>query len=197
MRTFLSIPEFDAFLSSRLARVDGGFMGTMAEIGKMFQVDARDRLGYYHSRVGPFPAWKQLAASTQADRLAQGYTANDPLFRSGELQRHIDMTATPWAVVVGVKPNTPTSDGKTTFGDIAAWQEFGAARLGVPWIPPRPFLGPTLFEMAPEAMEIATAAVIERFIGTGASVLPRRVSLSPIRSMSQMVFSQGRSLTGG
>lgn len=195
MRTFFSIPEFNAYLSRQLARVDMGFEAAMTEIGMTLQSGARDRLGFYHPRVGPFPGWEPLAEATQTDREKRGFTADDPLFRSGELQRHITMTPSPWNVAVGVLRETPTADGRTTYGEIAQWMEFGATRLQVAWIPPRPFLGPTLFEMAPAILLAATEAVFERLLGT-VVLRPRPLSMVPVAQMSEAVFLQGQAEAG-
>lgn len=172
-----------------------GFGATMGEIGKMLQSNARDRLGYYHPRIGPFPTWSPLAQATQTDRQERGFTADDPLLRSGDLQRNITMTPSPWNVVMGILRETPTNDGRATFGEVAQWMEFGTTRKGEPWVPPRPFLGPTLFELAPEALLMATTAVLERLLGT-VVIRPRPMSMVPVAQMSEAVFLQGRAQAG-
>ncbi len=47
---------------------------------------AKESLGTYQEAVGPLPAWRELAQSTQAERSLKGYTPNDPLLRTGDLR---------------------------------------------------------------------------------------------------------------
>lgn len=76
--------------------------------------------------------WPQLAASTQADREAKGYPANEPLLREGELRASIESQTelTPYGAegVVG------------SASMIAVYQEMGTSR----GIPPRSFLGESI-----------------------------------------------------
>lgn len=76
--------------------------------------------------------WKQLALTTKADRVTQGYPANEPLLREGELRGSIESQAelTPYGAegVVG------------SASMIAVYQELGTSR----GIPPRSFLGESL-----------------------------------------------------
>jgi hypothetical protein len=81
--------------------------------------------------------WKQLAASTQAQRAALGYPPNQPLLREGDLQASIEHETTiePFgaAGVLG------------SHSIIALWQEMGTSRGG----PPRSFLGESLLRSVP------------------------------------------------
>ena len=195
MREFASISEFNAFLDTRAAAIERGFLGVFTRIGVIMRTEARDRLGYYHAREGPFPGWKQLSPATQADRERQRYTPNEPLLRDGTLQRSISSTPTPFAVAVGVRRGETNSQG-VPLGMIAMWQEFGAARLGEPWIPPRPFLGPSLYATIGETVPLLAESVVARLLGQ-VEVLEIPISRVPARLMSQEVFLFGKSLTGG
>jgi hypothetical protein len=104
-----------------------------AEGAKIIQRDAQAKLGVYQEAVGPFPEWAELADSTKADRVAQGFTENDPLRRSGGLAESIEVHALGNDAVVGSQD------------PVALWQEEGTTQGGAPHIPPRPFLGPAAF----------------------------------------------------
>ena len=57
------------------------------EIGaKAIQHEAKRVIGTYSFD------WPQLAPSTQADREKQGYAANEPLFRTGQMRNSIEYT---------------------------------------------------------------------------------------------------------
>lgn len=197
MRDF-SVAEFCSFLDERMADVAAGFLPTMNAIGEVLQRDAQGRIGHYHAQVGPFPMWDELADSTKTERLAKGYSDDEPLKREGDLQKSISKEASPWLVLVGVKTGIKTDNGKAEMADIAMWQEFGASRKGVPHIPPRPFLGPALYSTMDATLPMAAAAVLSRLTGfPEAQFLGKHFSMTPVRAMSAEVFSRGKALTGG
>lgn len=108
---------------------------------------AKAKLGTYQSAVGPFPAWDPLAVSTMRIREALGATPNDPLLRFGQMH---DET-------FGILQSSGPERYLMTVGSEAdyAWrQELGDGRT-----PPRPWLGPALFE-ACRHVEIDLEAVI-------------------------------------
>lgn len=92
---------------------------------------AKDAIGTYAF------GWPQLATSTQADRTAKGYAANDPLLREGDLRGSIEHETAlePYgaAGVVG------------SHDIIALYQEMGTSR----GIPARSFLGQALMRSSP------------------------------------------------
>lgn len=87
----------------------------------MFEESAKGAIGTYEF------GWTQLKASTQRQRVSLGFSANEPLLRSGELQRSIEHQIHGHDGYVGT--NDP----------IAIYQECGTSR-----IPPRPFMGGAL-----------------------------------------------------
>lgn len=91
--------------------------------------DAKARIGEYQDAVGPYPAWANLAPATVQDRIAKGFTPDDPLLRTGELQESIQVVA---------EGNTA---GAVSDDMVALYQEMGTAT-----IPPRPFLGPAGYD---------------------------------------------------
>ena len=82
-----------------------------------------------------------LAASTVADRLRHGYSANETLLRSGALRSSYESEC------FGLIAAAGSSD------DVALWQEVGTAR-----IPARMPLRRAADEAAPEGIAIFTAA---------------------------------------
>ena len=108
---------------SRMANAEGD-TAYLEAVGSKIEHDAKEIIGHYQrSDTGPFPEWAELATSTKADRVSQGFTPNDPLLRTGELRNSIRHEVRGHSVAVG-------SDL-----DIAIYQEMGTAT-----IPPRPFL---------------------------------------------------------
>lgn len=108
--------------------VEGEFRWAMSRACVLVQSDAMMRIGEYQAAVGPFPRWQQLAPSTQEERARLGFTPNDPLKRTGELSRSIEITIQGHTGYVGT--NDP----------VAEYMENGTSR-----IPPRPFMGPAGF----------------------------------------------------
>ena len=111
--------------------------------------EAKQEIGtYQRSDMGPYEPWQELAQSTKADRVAQGYTENDPLLRSGELRDSIDRETHGLEAVVG-------SDS-----DVMVWQEFGTRT-----IPPRPVLGLAAVRKHEEVLKIVGDGVMAELVG--------------------------------
>jgi hypothetical protein len=127
----LSIGEFAAMLERAAVRakaeLDVPVELVMVEAEKL----AKEAIGIYTF------GWPQLAESTQADRVAKGYAANEPLLRDGTLRESIshevELTATGAEGVLG--------SGEKT----ALWAELGTSRGE----PPRPFLSEALMRSTP------------------------------------------------
>ena len=99
------------------------------KVADIVKQDAQVKIGVYQEAAGQFPAWAPLADSTVADRISKGFSPLEPLLRTGELRDSIE---------------THVEGAEATVGSasmIALYQEQGTDR-----IPPRPFLGPALFE---------------------------------------------------
>jgi len=114
-------------------------------VGIIVKEQAQEKIGYYQDPSGPFTEWVELSDRTKIERLESGWTANDPLLRSGTLKNSITYTVLGGHVIIGVKSG-PGHDGHGDIGDIAVDQEFGTFEFGKRHIPPRPFMGPALFE---------------------------------------------------
>ena len=107
---------------------------------------AKAEFGIYQPRIGPFEAWRELADFTKQDRLAKGFTENDPLFRTGHLQSTVTHDVSENEAFVG-------SDD-----DIMVKQE-----LGTSIIPPRAVLGPAGMRTEKEIHELIQSAIVGVF----------------------------------
>jgi HK97 gp10 family phage protein len=125
MREFNSISSFVAHLVAMQAAETLALHNALKKCATAIEKTAKTEIGTYQGDVGPFPGWVELADATKEDRVAQGYTENDPLLRSGELRDSIDKEITGLEACVW------------STSDVMVYQE-----LGTPNIPPRPVLGP-------------------------------------------------------
>ncbi len=100
----------------------------------ILEEEAKAAIGTYRDGYN----WPQLAEATQEDRVRKGFTPNDPLLRTGELQRSIEHKVE--SADLGY---VGTNDAKAKF------QEFGTSK-----IPPRPFLGGALHAKGEEVAEV-------------------------------------------
>ncbi|HEY8126224.1 MAG TPA: hypothetical protein VIF88_12500 [Methylocystis sp.] len=112
---------------------------------RLVQKTAKSYIGNYDHPGN----WAQLAEATQADRVRQGFAANEPLLRTGDLRDSIAIDA-------------PYRNGAETYGyvfsnsPIARYQELGTVS-----IPPRPFLSTAAMECEPQVHAILAAAFFE------------------------------------
>lgn len=117
----------------------------MERVCKLLVKSAKHAIGTY--KFG----WPQLAPSTQADRVREGWPANEPLLRTGELQDSITYNM--------------DHDGREAFvgsdNEKAVWQEFGTAK-----IPPRSFLGGALYANEEKIKKIVISSALTAFVAT-------------------------------
>lgn len=128
-------------------------MARMLEVGldkvlEHVEKVAKAEFGTYQPGVGPFPAWPELADATKDDRVAQGFSENDPLLRTGEARDSIEHQREGLEGVVG------SADEKMV------WFEFGTAKM-----PARPVLGPAAFLSRPAIEKLVGAAAVAGLIG--------------------------------
>ena len=145
----LSIAEFVARLAEMTIATEHETRAALEEAALVVQIEAKEEIGHYQPEAGPFAAWAELADSTKADRLRQGYTENDPLLREGDLRDGIERTVQGHVAYVG-------SDSP-----IAEYQELGTSR-----IPPRSFLGGALVRKSHEVVEICSSHIVGALTGT-------------------------------
>lgn len=115
------LAHIPTMLAAEAAALHHGLKTCAVQIEKT----AKSEFGHYQSEVGQFAAWAELAESTKADRLANGFTENDPLLRSGALRESITHEVHGLDAAVG------------STADVMVYQELGTATM-----PPRPVLGP-------------------------------------------------------
>ncbi len=104
------------------------------------QETAIGMIGFYQDAIGPYPAWAELAESTEQRKARLGYPENAPLLASGDMQRSIGRHINGLSAVVG------TDDEKMIY------HEFGTRNM-----PPRPVLGPAAMHSAPRITRMAAA----------------------------------------
>jgi hypothetical protein len=133
----------------------------MEDVGAVVEKRAKEEFGEYQPAIGPFQAWAELADSTKADRLRQGYSENDPLLRSGDLRDTISYEAHGLEVAIG------STDDKMVYHE-----------FGTPKMPPRPVLGTAAFSSKAKVMKILERAAA---IGiAGGQTLPSLINVEHI-----------------
>jgi hypothetical protein len=147
-RKFASVGEFAAYLTRISRALDPSLREGLMAIGETVKVTAKAKIGHYQTEVPPYAFWQPLSSTTIRERLAKGWTPDDPLLRSGELRESIEFVVVHRTVAIG-------SDLK-----IAAWMELGTIR-----IPPRAFLGPAMIESKLENVQHLRRAVERAFEG--------------------------------
>lgn len=144
-----SLESFCAHLTRGMAEFEAGVAAGLSAAGELIEREAKAELGTYQSGAGPFPAWEELHDYTKEDRVAKGFTENDPGLRSGEMRDSIGHTVTADSVHIG-------SDA-----DELLWFEMGTDTQS-----PRSVLGLAMARHGKEASEIvagaATAALFKR-----------------------------------
>lgn len=125
----IDLRELSRIFASAANRTHTVTTAIARETGVAIRDRAKEKIGTYQEATGDFPAWEQLAESTQEQREKAGYTPNDPLDRTGELRESITTRADGNGSITG----TPLDKG--------LWMENGTEK-----IPPRPYLGPAAEE---------------------------------------------------
>lgn len=149
MKTFKSLTDFSLFAAAALPVVTLAEMKrALEQCAVLVERTAKQEIGTYQDAVGPFPAWPQLANSTQEERARLGFTPDDPLLRRGDLRDSIEHETEQFRTVIGSK------------SEIAAYQEFGTSR-----IPPRPFIGPAVVHNEKKIVKLLGGAVARGISG--------------------------------
>jgi HK97 gp10 family phage protein len=148
MREFSSLADFATHIGTLVAVEVTAEHRALGRAAALIQNAAKAKIGDYQEAAGDFAAWAELAESTKADRVQQGYSENDPLLRSGDLRDSIERHVEPGEASVGSN------------SDIAVFQELGTAK-----IPPRSFLGGAAVENAERVVEIIGRDVVIALVG--------------------------------
>jgi hypothetical protein len=143
MMDFDSPGAFADHLLRVAARLPVAEAAAMDEGAKVIQDAAKASLGEYQGAAGPFGEWAPLAERTREERMAQGYSEDEPLKRSALLGENIERCAEAREARVGVPDREvahPYDSRTENIGEIAEDLEFGTVDM-----PPRSFLGRAAF----------------------------------------------------
>lgn len=152
MRSFDDFAAAIAFFETLPAAVVEATHAGVHAGAEILRDEIKREMGTYQPEAGPFEAWQELADSTKRERVAAGFTENDPLRRSGEL-----------AASVGVR----SEGGRASIGSddpVAVYQERGTIH-----IPARAAIGGSAFRKEHEVVDLIAARVVWAMRG-----LPKR-----------------------
>ncbi len=146
----MTLDQFIRHLAAMPGAVRRAEAEALHKAAELVEGAAKAAIGEYQSAAGPFKAWPELADATKADRAAKGFAPDDPLLRTGALRGSIESAVSGRQAAVGSNADT------------AVYQE-----LGTKSIPPRPFLGPALFNNADKVAGIIGHEVAKAVAGRG------------------------------
>ena len=147
MREFKSFAAFARHLSSVGARAAPAMAKAATAAAVAIEREAKNEIGTYQDGADPFAAWPELADSTKRDRVAKGFTENDPGLRTGAMRDSIEHT------VEGTQAFVGSND------DHLVWFEQGTRTQ-----PPRSVLGLAAVNSQP-AIEAAIAKELAKLFG--------------------------------
>lgn len=149
MREFCSLGAFGAYLLDAAAKEAVALETGLKRAAQHVEKVAKSEFGEYQPARGSFPAWVELADATKADRVAKGFTENDPLLRTGDLRDSIGNR------VAGLDAEIGSDD------DVMVYQELGTEKM-----PPRPVLGPAAIRSEKAIQRILGEAALLGILGT-------------------------------
>jgi hypothetical protein len=120
----------------------------LEHVGRIVEREAKAELGHYQDAAGPFVAWAELADATKEDRVAHGFTENNPGLRSGEMQDSIGHAVGHEEVVIG------SNDDKMV------WFELGTEKQ-----PPRSALGVATVHKEAHIVAVLGGSVVTALVG--------------------------------
>ena len=138
MKSF-TLEGFARELANMQAKVPVMLAVAAESVGQVAEGKAKAIVGeYQRGDMGGFEPWEELAGSTKADRVRNGYTENDPGLRSGAMQGSIGHTTSGTNVAIG------SSDQHLV------WFEFGTSKQ-----PPRSVVGLAAYRSEEDLRAIA------------------------------------------
>ena len=148
-KSFNDLGTFAVHLAAREVALTKSLSVGMERALTVIENDAKDQIGHYQPGIGAFPAWADLAPSTEAEKARMGAPADAPLLRTGGLYASFghDVVSPSEGVVGSTDPTM-------------VFHEFGTARM-----PPRPVLGPAMLRSMPKVQKILGVALVEGIIG--------------------------------
>ncbi|QAU22596.1 hypothetical protein EO087_00250 [Dyella sp. M7H15-1] len=154
MRKFHSFAAFADHLVQQAAQEVVALHEGLEIVVRRIERDAKDEIGHYQAAAGSFPAWEELADSTELEKERLDYPLDAPLERTLALQESIGRE-------VGSLEGVVASDS-----DVMVYQELGTER-----IPPRPVLGPAALRNEDLIKRVIGAAAITGVLGGAAPML--------------------------
>lgn len=146
--------EFDSLAALALHLTHEVLPGLSKEVHKgleravvAIEATAKEEIGTYQEAAGPFPAWAPLAESTVADRVAKGFSPDDPLLRTGDLRDSIVHEVGDWEATVG------------SIDPVMEFHEFGTSKM-----PPRPVIGSALVHNIERVQQLIGEAAVSVFV---------------------------------
>ncbi|WP_027921493.1 hypothetical protein [Pseudomonas sp. URMO17WK12:I12] len=115
------------------------------------ETTAKDEIGHYQLGIGPFPAWADLADSTEEQKAKMGYPSDAPLLASGAMQNSITHTTHVLETVIG------STDEKMVYHE-----------FGTPKMPARPVMGPAVLRNKEYIRRVLGLATVTGLIGGSA-----------------------------
>jgi hypothetical protein len=130
-KNFGSLAAFGTFLAGMAVKIEHAEHSALEGAAKIVETEAKRVIGSYDY------GWPQLAQATQDDRVAQGYSANQPGLRRGDMRDSIGHT------VAGHEAQIGSNDDKLV------WFEIGTSKQ-----PPRPVLAGAAIQKEKEIVEL-------------------------------------------
>lgn len=155
-----TLDGFATFLAEVAIEVEHENHKALERAAVVIEDEAKAEIGFYQGEAGPYPAWAELADSTKAQRVALGYTENDPGLRSGAMRDSIQHT-----IVSEHEVQIGSNDDHLVYFE-----------LGTNKQPPRPVLGLAAFQKGKEAAEAAGGVLIAAM--TGSATDHQRIEVS-------------------
>ncbi|MFH5067225.1 phage virion morphogenesis protein [Enterobacter cloacae complex sp. 2024EL-00215] len=142
----VSLADLSSILEMAAANIKVEADLAVLAIATEIRESAKEKIGHYQGASHGFAAWAPLTQATMDQRVRLGYSANNPLERSGELRDSISMRVDGNGAIIG------------TSMDIGLYMENGTEKS-----PPRPYLGPAAAEVSDRLGEIFSPHVRKAF----------------------------------
>lgn len=148
---FKSLGSLALHMASQEVALLASLHAALEKCAVKVETTATDEIGHYQSSVGPFPAWADLADSTEERKAKMGYPSDAPLLASGDMQKSITHTTHLLEAVIG------STDEKMIY------HEFGTLKM-----PARPVMGPAVFRNKEYIRRVLGLATVTGLIGGSA-----------------------------
>lgn len=131
-------------------RIAVALLSGLEQIAVRIEATAYNSVGEYQEASGGFPAWAPLAPATESYKARMGYPGDAPLLATGQMRDSLthDVDVPTLTATIGF------TDPKMVF------HEFGTEH-----VPPRPVMGPALFNNLGALEMLCGAAVAQGLIG--------------------------------